>query len=309
MILCCGEALIDMLPRETRDGEPAFAPYPGGAVFNTAVALGRLGAPAGFFGGLSRDLFGRMLEDALRAAGVDPSLAPRSDRPTTLAFVTLTGGQAQYAFYDENTALRMMTPADLPALPDTVQALFFGGISLMGDPCGAACAALMARESGARVTMIDPNIRPGFIRDEAAYRARIGAMLAQADIVKLSDEDMGWLMGPGAVADHAAALLDAGARVVIVTEGAQGARGFARGGVAVTVPAVRATVVDTVGAGDTFNAGVLAALAEAGALTKGALGAIGADTLAAALHMGAAAAAVTVSRAGANPPWRHELEG
>lgn len=309
MILCCGEALIDMLPRETRDGEPAFAPYPGGAVFNTAVALGRLGAPAGFFGGLSRDLFGRMLEDALRAAGVDPSLAPRSDRPTTLAFVTLTGGQAQYAFYDENTALRMMTPADLPALPDTVQALFFGGISLMGDPCGAACAGLMARESGARVTMIDPNIRPGFIRDEAAYRARIGAMLAQADIVKLSDEDMGWLMGPGAVADHAAALLDAGARVVIVTEGAQGARGFARGGVAVTVPAVRATVVDTVGAGDTFNAGVLAALAEAGALTKGALGAIGADTLAAALHMGAAAAAVTVSRAGANPPWRHELEG
>ncbi len=308
MILCCGEALIDMLPRESHAGEPAFAPYPGGAVFNTAIALGRLGAPAGFLGGLSRDLFGRMLDDALRAAHVDPSLSPRSDRPTTLAFVTLTGGQAQYAFYDENTALRMLTAEDLPALPGTVQALFFGGISLAGDPCDAAYAALMEREAPARVTMIDPNVRPGFIRDEAAYRARVGVMMAQADIVKLSDEDMAWFHGPGPVEDHAAALLDAGARVVIVTEGARGARAFAHG-IAVSVPAGRTTVVDTVGAGDTFNAGVLAALADAGALQKSALAQIDRATLEDALRLGAAAAAVTVSRAGANPPWRHELEG
>lgn len=308
MILCCGEALIDMLPRESHAGEPAFAPYPGGAVFNTAIALGRLGAPAGFLGGLSRDLFGRMLDDALRAAHVDPSLSPRSDRPTTLAFVTLTGGQAQYAFYDENTALRMLTAEDLPALPGKVQALFFGGISLAGDPCDAAYAALMEREAPARVTMIDPNVRPGFIRDEAAYRARVGVMMAQADIVKLSDEDMAWFHGPGPVEDHAAALLDAGARVVIVTEGARGARAFAHG-IAVSVPAGRTTVVDTVGAGDTFNAGVLAALADAGALQKSALAQIDRATLEDALRLGAAAAAVTVSRAGANPPWRHELEG
>ncbi len=308
MILCCGEALIDMLPRESHAGEPAFAPYPGGAVFNTAIALGRLGAQAGFLGGLSRDLFGRMLDDALRAAHVDPSLSPRSDRPTTLAFVTLTGGQALYAFYDENTALRMLTAEDLPALPGKVQALFFGGISLAGDPCDAAYAALMEREAPARVTMIDPNVRPGFIRDEAAYRARVGVMMAQADIVKLSDEDMAWFHGPGPVEDHAAALLDAGARVVIVTEGARGARAFAHG-IAVSVPAGRTTVVDTVGAGDTFNAGVLAALADAGALQKSALAQIDRATLEDALRLGAAAAAVTVSRAGANPPWRHELEG
>ena len=115
MILCCGEALIDMLPRESTGGEPAFAPYPGGAVFNTAIALGRLGVETSFFSGLSRDLFGEMLETALGASHVDASVAVRSDRPTTLAFVKLVDGQARYAFYDENTAGRMLTPADLPA--------------------------------------------------------------------------------------------------------------------------------------------------------------------------------------------------
>ena len=127
MILMCGEALIDMLPRTSRDGEPAFAPYPGGAVFNTAIAVGRLGAP-GFFSGLSTDLFGQMLERALGEAKVDARFAHRSDRPTTLAFVTLTDGQARYAFYDENTAGRMLSPEDLPELPDQIDACFFGGI-------------------------------------------------------------------------------------------------------------------------------------------------------------------------------------
>ncbi|MEJ1999414.1 MAG: PfkB family carbohydrate kinase, partial [Maritimibacter sp.] len=118
MILCCGEALIDMLPRETGAGEAAFAPYAGGAVFNTAIALGRLGAETGFFSGLSTDLFGTILTDSLAASKVQADLAVRSDRPTTLAFVTLTNGQAKYAFYDENTAGRMMTPDDLPELPN-----------------------------------------------------------------------------------------------------------------------------------------------------------------------------------------------
>ena len=131
MILSCGEALIDMLPRVTTGDEPAFAPYPGGAVFNTAIALGRLGAPSAFLSGLSTDLFGRMLTDALEASRVDTALAIRSDRPTTLAFVTLTNGQASYAFYDENTAGRMIAEADLPTLPETVEALFFGGLFLM----------------------------------------------------------------------------------------------------------------------------------------------------------------------------------
>lgn len=307
MILCAGEALIDMLPRDTAAGEAAFAPYAGGAVFNTAIALGRLGAPAGFFSGLSRDLFGQILTGALTASKVDAGLAALSDRPTTLAFVTLSDGQAQYAFYDENTAGRMLTEADLPELPDDVAAVFFGGISLVAEPCGSAYEALMARAAASgKVTMIDPNIRPGFITDEAAYRARIDRMLAMADIVKISDEDLHWLRGAGDAAGMARALLAEGPRLVCLTEGAKGARGFARGTEAAVTPP-RVQVADTVGAGDTFNAGVLAALHAAGQLSRDGLDTLDAAALNAALSLGARAAAVTVSRAGANPPWADEL--
>jgi fructokinase len=305
MILCAGEALIDMLPRQTAAGEAAFAPYAGGAVFNTAIALGRLGAPAGFFTGLSHDLFGEMLAGALAASKVT-SLAHRSDRPTTLAFVTLTDGHAKYAFYDENTAGRMLTPGDLPKLPREVKAVFLGGISLVAEPCGTAYEALMAREAPARVTMIDPNIRPGFIRDERAYRARIGRMMAMADIVKLSDEDLRWLLGKGEIGALSGEVLRMGPKLVCITEGAAGARGFTARG-EVRVEGERVEVADTVGAGDTFNAGVLAALDRAGALGKAALSALSDDTIRAALSLGCRAAAVTVSRAGANPPWSHEL--
>ncbi|MGR3755811.1 MAG: carbohydrate kinase family protein [Tranquillimonas sp.] len=306
MILCCGDALIDMLPRQTEAGEAAFAPYAGGAVLNTAVALGRLGTPAGFFQGLSTDLFGEMLIAALHDSGVDTGYAARSDRPTTLAFVRLVDGQATYAFYDENTASRMLDIADLPDLDDSVSALFFGGISLVVEPCGSAFEALAMREAPRRAVMLDPNIRPGFIRDEAAYRARIGRMIALADIVKLSDDDLHWLEGPGPAADLAAVLLDRGPKLVCITEGAQGATGFSRAGT-VSVPAQKVQVVDTVGAGDTFNAGLLAGLDGAGTLTKEGLAALPLESLRAALDLGVRAAAVTVARAGANPPRRDEL--
>lgn len=300
MILCCGEALIDMLPRETAAGENAFAPYAGGSVFNTAIALGRLGAPAGFLSGLSTDLFGQILDATLAASNVDASLAIRSDRPTTLAFVKLTGGQAEYAFYDENTAGRMITPADLPALPVEIDALFFGGISLPPDPCGATYEALMLREAPTRVTMIDPNIRPGFITDEAAYRARIGRMMGAADIIKSSDEDLAWL------GLDARALVAGGAKLVCLTEGSKGVTAYWPGG-ETFVAAKKVAVVDTVGAGDTFSAGLLAGLHKGGLLTKPALAALTEAQLVPALELGVAAAAVTVSRAGANPPWAHEL--
>ncbi|MHC0053814.1 carbohydrate kinase family protein [Actibacterium sp. D379-3] len=306
MILCCGEALIDMLPRRTPADEPAFAPYPGGAVFNTAIALGRLGAPVGLFSGLSSDMFGDRLRAALAEAGVDASLTVTADRPTTLAFVQLEDGHARYAFYDENTAGRMLTEADLPPLPDAVEALFFGGISLVADPCGAAYEALMARESASRVTMIDPNIRPAFITDEARYRARLDRLIALADIVKLSDEDLRWLEGEGEIGQLAHGVLAKGPKLVFITEGARGASAFGAGE-GVFLPSQQVQVVDTVGAGDTFNAGVLAALQAAGKLNKSALAGIGAGTMQAALALGTRAAAITVSRAGANPPWAAEL--
>lgn len=306
MILSCGEALIDMLPRKTVAGEPAFAPYAGGAVFNTAIALGRLGAPAGFFSGLSRDLFGEMLQTALAESHVTADHAVLSGRPTTLAFVTLTGGQASYAFYDENTAGRMLAPADLPALPAGIGTLFFGGISLVAEPCGTAYEALMAREAATRVTMIDPNIRPSFITDEPAYRARIDRMIALADIVKLSDEDLHWLCGAGNTGALARDLLGKGPKVILLTEGANGARAVTAAG-EVSVSATPVAVADTVGAGDTFNAGVLAALQKMGALSKPALAALDERRLTEALTLGVRAAAITVSRAGANPPWASEL--
>ncbi len=306
MILCAGEALIDMLPRETREGDAAFRPVAGGAVFNTAIALGRLGAPTGFFSGLSTDLFGQVLTDALAASNVDASLAARSDRPTTLAFVTLKDGHASYAFYDENTAGRMLSQADLPALPESVEAMFFGGISLVVEPCAAAYEALLARETGRRVIMLDPNVRQGFIRDEATYRARIDRMLVQADIVKVSDEDLDWLDGRGDLAEQADRMRSRGPALVCVTQGATGVTGYGAGD-PVFVAATKATVVDTVGAGDTFNAGVLAELHSRGRLTREAVGSLTSDDIAAALSLGARAAAVTVSRAGANPPTRAEL--
>lgn len=299
MILCCGEALIDMLPRTTPASEAAFAPYAGGAVMNTAIALGRLGARSGYFGGVSNDLFGEILTDTLTASHVDHSLCARSDRPTTLAFVTLVDGHAKYAFYDENTAGRMLSTSDLPTLGDDVSTLFFGGISLVGEPAADTYAALCAQADN-RVVMIDPNIRPGFITDEARYRARLERMLARADIVKISDEDMDWL------GTTAADLLKGGTAIVLITRGAEGVDIVTREGTK-TVPAQKVEVVDTVGAGDTFNAGFLAGLDQAGLLSRDKLAAAWLDDLVPAAQLGAKTAAITVSRAGANPPWSHEL--
>jgi fructokinase len=307
MILSCGEALIDMLPRTSTEGEAAFAPYAGGAVFNTAIALGRLGAPSAFFSGVSNDMLGEILADTLTASKVDIRYLARSDRPTTVAFVKLVNGQATYAFYDEATAGRMLSEADLPQLPASVSTLFLGGISLVNDPAASTYEALQARECAARVTMIDPNIRPGFIAGkEVAYRARIERMVAQADIVKLSDEDLHWLEGSGDLTVLARGIVARGPKVVFITEGAKGARAVTATQER-TVQSQKVTVVDTVGAGDTFNAGILAALHQAGALTKAGVASLSDATLDAALSLGSRAAAVTVSRAGANPPWSHEL--
>ncbi len=314
MILSCGEALIDMLPRTTPAGEAAFAPYAGGAVMNTAIALGRLGVASGFFSGLSTDLMGEILIETLAASKVDTSLAARSGRPTTLAFVKLVNGNATYSFYDENTAGRMIAPADLPALPQAVSTLFFGGISLVNDPAASTYEAMQAGAAATKVTMIDPNIRVKYLElmeslipgTQAAYRARIGRMVAAADMVKVSDEDLHWLMGEGDLETVARRMLATGPKVVFITEGASGAR-------AITatqncfVAATKVVVADTVGAGDTFNAGALAALHQAGALTKAGVAGLTDAQLGAALTLGTRAAAVTVSRPGANPPWAHEL--
>lgn len=308
MILCCGEALIDMIPSPTGAGRDGFVPYSGGAIFNTAIGLGRLGAPTGFLTGLSTDLFGAQLAADLKASHVDAGFAITSDLPTTLAFVRLTDGHATYTFYDENTAGRSLSPDALPDLPPQIEALYFGGISLISEPCADFYAALAIRESTQCTIMLDPNIRPGFITDEQNYRARLARMIAVTDILKVSDEDLDWIMpGDDAVEAKAAALHAQGPKLVIVTRGSAGASAFMTGADRIDVAAPPTVVVDTVGAGDTFNAGVLAALHSAGALSRRAIAALGPDVVERALSQGAAVAAVTVSRAGANPPWAHEL--
>ncbi|TPI38532.1 carbohydrate kinase [Mesorhizobium sp. B3-1-9] len=306
MILCCGEALIDMLPRTTTEGEAAFAPYVGGAVFNSAIALGRLGAPAGFFSGLSSDLFGGQFREALGASKVSSTYAHTSPRPTTLAFVRLTNGQATYTFYDENTAGRMLTIEDLPKLGAEIEAMLFGAISLISEPAGSAYEEFMRRERQSRVMMLDPNIRPNFIPDKAKHLRRIREMMAMADIVKLSDEDLKWFDEAGSHEDVVRNWLERGPQLIVVTHGGEGAVGYSKAH-KVTVMPQKVKVIDTVGAGDTFNAGILASLHEQGLLTKAAIGSLSEDAIRKALELGAKAAAVTVSRAGANPPWRHEI--
>ena len=306
MILCCGEALIDMLPRRTASGEHAFAPHAGGAVFNAAIALGRLGAPVSFFSGLSTDLFGRQLADALAASGVDLAPVRFSDRPTTLAFVHLAEGQASYTFYDENSAGRMLAEADLPVLAEAIEALHLSGISLVAEPCGSTYEALARREHGRRTIMLDPNIRAAFIADRQAHLARMRRMIAIADIVKLSDEDLVWFGEAGSDDEIAARWLRMGLKAVVITKGGDGAVGYTARS-RVEVPARPVEVADTVGAGDTFNAGLLCFLHEAGLLAKTAVAGLSDVQLRSALDFAMDAAAVTVSREGANPPWRDEL--
>ncbi len=308
MILCCGEALIDMVPAATVSGRQGYVPHEGGAIFNTAIALGRLGLKAGILTGISRDFLGEALLSSLRANRVDTSLVVRSERPTTLAFVNLQNGGASYTFYDENSAGRMLVEDDIPQVPDDVWTMVFGGISLIGEPAATTLVQLARREAGRRVIMLDPNVRSVMIRDGDRHRARMRELIALADIVKVSDEDLDWLVpGDGSPSSKCDRLFRSGPSVVILTRGAAGARARFGRGDTVTVPASLVDVVDTIGAGDTFNAGVLAHLADNRLLTRERLADIDADSMKEALSLGARAAAITVSRPGADPPWRHEL--
>ena len=202
----------------------------------------------------------------------------------------------------------MLDRADMPMLPDEVSTLYFSGISLVFEPGAEAYAALLKREAAARVVMLDPNIRPSFIRDIRRYRDRLDGMIALSDIVKVSDEDLNWIYpGPQSLFEKLDFVRQAGPSVVILTRSSGGATAFLKDGTKVSVPVDRVDVVDTIGAGDTFNAGVLAKLAEVGLLIKDPLAAIDPDLLREAIRFGARVAAITVSRAGANPPWRHEI--
>lgn len=306
MLLSCGDALIDWIPARTADGREAYVPAVGGSCCNIAVALGRLGADAGFMGGISTDLFGDMLIEGLRASKVRTRYVARLDRETTLGFVRLGDGEPQYAFYDDGTAGRMWRRADSPALGPEVRLVHVGSVTLINPPVADECLALFEAEKGRRLLTVDPNCRPTLTKDVDAYRKRMARLFALADIVRLSATDLAFVL-PGVTPEDAAKQwLAGGTRLVVVTRGSAGATAFWPGG-AVGVPARPASVVDTIGAGDSFFAGLLVSLDEAGLLTAEGLAKLSVPALQRALGFAAEVAAITCARQGSDPPWRSEV--
>ena len=308
MILCCGEALIDFVPLP---GVRAYGPYPGGSVFNIAVGLGRLEAPVSYFCRLSTDYFGDMLLGTLVENGVDTALCPRSDDPTTLAFVSLPGDEGEeprYMFYANGSADRLLTAAMLPTLATEIKALHFGSISLVMEPGATALETMMQRESGRRVISLDPNVRPGVIDDREAYRRRFERWLGRVDILRLSTVDFDFLYPGQPLEPIIARWFEMGLSLCIVTKGADGAQGITANGVTAESAAPKVTVADTVGAGDTFLAAALAYLAQEELLyQREKLRELTAEQLGACLAYAGRAAAINCSRQGANPPYKHEL--
>jgi fructokinase len=306
MILCCGEALIDMLPRKGADGADVYQPFLGGSVYNTAVALARLGTPTGFFAGLSEDFFGDSLLEGLKAAGVSTKHIKRKDLHTTLALVKLTDGHARYSFIDEGSAGRMLTKSDMPKLSKSITALHFGSISLIPEPSGGTYEALLKKASKSHVISLDPNIRPTVIKDKKKHLSRLKRLMAKADLIKISDEDVKWMTGKQNFAKAAKGWLKDGAKIVAITRGGEGVEVFTKlHSLSLAAPKVK--VADTVGAGDTFTAGFLTYLHRNSLLTKKAMAAIEATQLMHAAEFAMKAAAVTVSRFGADPPWANEV--
>ena len=308
MILCCGESLIDMIPEHTTKDTNGFVPYPGGAIFNTAIGMGRLECSVGLMSGISTDFFGQQLMAELSASNVDISNVILSDRPTTLAFVQLTDGQASYLFYDENSAGRMIAVEDMPNQFDSVKAFFFGGISLHCNPGAETYVQFAETHAHGSVVMVDPNIRTSFISNEMLFREHMERIFRLADIVKVSDEDLNWLFPePETVEKKINIVQEFGPALVVLTQGKSGVTAYSPDEKPIFVESLKVDVVDTVGAGDSFNAGFLTSLAEAGHLNKADIRQIVENDIIAALSYGVRAAAVTVGRAGANPPWKDEL--
>jgi fructokinase len=300
VIVVAGEALIDLVPQGP-GALAALQPALGGGPYNTAVALGRLGSPTAFCSRASDDAYGGALLDGLRRAGVDVSLVERGPEPTTLAAATIDPqGSASYSFYVEGTADRLFTaPAGLPA---ATRAVSFGTLSLVLEPGASAYEELMRKAAGQGLfTALDPNIRAGLIADPDAYRARFKSWLPSVSLLKLSEEDALWLGGT----PHE--WLTAGPSAVVITHGGDGLSAFTRDGPVYAVPGEEVAVVDTIGAGDTVNAALLHGLAAQDALSAEALLGLGADDWAGLLRFAARAAAITCSRAGAEPPYAAEL--
>ncbi len=304
MILVCGEAIIDFL--RIRDGGEtpmSFAACLGGSPFNVAFGVARLDAPSAFLSCLSTDFFGQQLEDFLRQEGVDLSWLAHSDHPTTLAFVQVgSDGSPQYSFVGERAADRMLSPEMLPqVLPSNIQALSFGSFSLAVEPCGSAYESLLHREAQRRVVAFDPNIRTRLVANMDVYRQRLARVLKSVSLVKVSTEDLRALYGPVNPEEIARQWRALGPALVIVTDGPNGAH-VLLGNEWISFPGKAVAVVDTVGAGDTFQAALLAGFHRRGLLTHDALRNLTSDKIRPVIEECLTAAAITCMTQGANLP-------
>jgi fructokinase len=307
MLLSCGDALIDFLPVKAADGRDAVAPVVGGSCLNIAVGMARLGAPTGFVGGISTDLFGRMIAEHASASGVDLRYATRGDHQTTLAFVRTVAGEPQYAFYDEATASRSWTYRRGSIPLDQIKAIHVGSTTLANES-GAAETLAMVEDARASVTIaFDPNCRPNLVRDKRRYVDQMDAFAARADIVRMSDVDFEFLYGGSDHAGKAKSFLGAGASLVVVTRGIKGAQAWHSQAGAVDVKAPAVDVVDTIGAGDSFQAALLFALRAIGRIGKVSLAQATSEEVDRVLSFAAACAAFTCGRAGADPPRQSDV--
>ncbi|MDR0416403.1 MAG: carbohydrate kinase [Propionibacteriaceae bacterium] len=299
-LLVVGEALVDVVVHPDGRSEE----HPGGSPANVALTLGRLGHAPRLLTAIGDDAAGQAVAAWLRDSHVD--LDPRSVVPGPTSRATARLDAAGAARYDFDVR---WNPPDVPA--GDVDLVHVGSISALLAPGAATVRRLVAEARPRALVSYDPNIRPALVTDAAASRAAVEDLVAAADIVKVSDEDLAWLdrsAPPEAVAQR---WLAAGPAAVVVTRGSEGATAFTRAG-AVWTAAPPVAVRDTVGAGDTFMGAFLAGLADRGLLDGGAAGRdrlrrLGAAEVEDLLGFSAAAAAVTVSRAGADPPWRREL--
>ncbi len=306
MFVVCGEALYDLFVSEGPHGL-AFDARIGGSPFNVAVGLARLGQPSALFIGMSTDPLGARLAAALEREGVSTDFLVRTARPTTLSLVDVAAdGAPAYTFYGTGAADRALEPTDLPEFDPSVWGMHFGSYTLVAEPVGDALLALARREAGRRIITLDPNVRPTVEPDLDVWRARIDEIAAVADLVKVSSEDLELLYPGQDPAEAAARWLGAGAALVVVTRGADGALALSGSG-RIAVPGRPVVVADTVGAGDTFQAALIAGLAETGAATRAGLEALTTDQIAHLLRFAVDAAAITCSRRGADMPRRAEL--
>jgi fructokinase len=305
VILVCGETLIDLVHV---DGE-IWRALPGGSPANTAVALARLSTSTAMLARISTDAFGTRLLDRLVGDGVDVRYVVKAPEQSSMAVVDLgDDGSARYSFYLRETADWQWVTNDLPvAFDSSVTALHAGSMALLMPPGGVVLEAMLERERAQRVVSIDPNVRASICPDPRVYREAVERWLGLAHIVKASVDDVNWLYPDRSHADVLAEWSTRGPSLVVFTRSADGALARLPSGLEVGVGGIEIEVVDTIGAGDTFTAGLLHAFDEAGLLNASALAQLTGEQVEEALRFAVLVSAVACTRAGSDPPYLTDL--